>query len=227
MNLSSEYTEDIRSLSGKECTQERGTFYAKAIWPKAAAHRLHAVFHVFRGWQPDLSAGPGSQGRHPFLACLSGPGHQCRGAARCRSGGCGPGPGSGKAGRPGAPGVCPGLYDPDLPVHWPLPGHPTHCQHLLCHADPPGGHRGRAAAGVLGGVFCGGLSGGPAAGKAHPLAGQAAVPLPAGADPRSCLAAACCTPWQGSTAPPPRSIPLVPYYRAYCMATRPWTPWQP
>lgn len=31
-------------------------------------------------------------------------------------------------------------------------------------------------------------------------------------------------PWQGSTASPPRSIPLAPYYRAYCMATRPWTP---
>ena len=46
----------------------------------------------------------------------------------------------------------PGLYDPDLPVHWPLPGHPTHRQHLLCHAGPPGGHRGRAAAGILGGV---------------------------------------------------------------------------
>ena len=165
---------------------------------KAAADRVYPVFHVFRSRQPDLSAGPGSQGRHPFLACLSGPGHQCRGAARCRSGGCGPGPGSGKAGRPGAPGVCPGLYDPDLPVHWPLPGHPTHRQHLLCHAGPPGGHRGRAAAGILGGVLCSGLSGGPAAGKTHPLAGQAAVPLPAGADPGLV--------WRLPAAPPGRAV---------------------
>ena len=117
----------------------------------------------------------------------------------------------------------PGLYDPDLPVHWPLPGHPTHRQHLLCHAGPlvpPGpGCSWDTRVGVLAAAFLVALQpekltrwlgrllcpcllvlilvlfGGC---LLHPLAGQYGTP----------------TPEYTSGA----------VYRAYCMATRPWTP---
>ena len=69
MNLSSEYTEDIRFLPGRN-PHKRGEFFMQSYLPKAAAHRLHAV-SMFSGWQPDLSAGLGAKaGIHFWPAFL-------------------------------------------------------------------------------------------------------------------------------------------------------------
>ena len=102
MNLSSEYTEDIRSLPGRVHT--RGAL-CKSYRRKLLLASRPLISMFFGAGNHNLSAGPGGQGRHPFLACLSGPLQPSvpNGAAPVPGGGCGPGPGSGKAGRPGAP----------------------------------------------------------------------------------------------------------------------------
>lgn len=123
MNLSQSTLKISRSLSGKGAHKRGELFMQKLSGPKAAAHRLHAVFHVFGAgnliFPPDLGAKAGIHFWPAFLGlAISAVG------LPLPEWWLWPGPGSGKAGRPGAPGVCPGLYDPDLPVHWPLPGPP-------------------------------------------------------------------------------------------------------
>ena len=60
----------------------------------------------------------------------------------------------------------------------PVPCHSPHGQHLVPDAGAADRRRYRAAAGLLGAVFCSGLSGGAAAGKAYRLAGPHPLPLP-------------------------------------------------
>ena len=148
--------------------------------PQAVARRFYVVFHVFRGRQPDLPAR--SWRRDKLLARLSGACHQCRGSARGRGHRGGTGRRSGQVGRAGAPGIRTGIHDLDLPVHRAVSGYSAHRKYLLCHAYPAAGQQRRVAAGVLRAILWGSLSGGAAPGQAHPLAGQAALPLPAGSD---------------------------------------------
>ena len=56
--------------------------------------------------------------------------------------------------------------------------HSPHGKHLVPDAGAADRRRYRAAAGLLGAVFCSGLSGGAAAGKAYRLAGPHPLPLP-------------------------------------------------
>ena len=163
--------------------QERGdSIDASAQGPQAGACRFYVVFHVFRGGQPDLPARSGCKGRGKPLARLSGACYQRRRSAGCGGHRGGTGRRSGQAGRAGASGVRTGVHDFDLPVHRAVSGYSAHRKHLLCHAHPAAGQQCRASTGVLRAVLRRGLSGGVAPGQAHPLAGQTALPLPAGSD---------------------------------------------
>ena len=107
------------------------------------------------------------------MACLCGPCRQRRRPAHRRSHGGGPGGRSGQACRPGASGVRHGVHHSGVSFHRALPCHPPHRQYLLPDAGAADRRRYRAAA-----VFCSGLSGGTAAGKAHQLAGPHPLPQP-------------------------------------------------
>ena len=163
--------------------QERGDgIDTSAQGPQAAACRFYVVFHVFRGGQPDFPARFRCKGRGKLLVRLSGACYQRRGSARCGGHRGGTGRRSGQACRAGASGIRTGVHDFDLPVHRAVSGHSAHRKHLVCHAHPTAGQQRRAAAGVFRAVLRRGLSGGAAPGQAHPLVGQAALPLPAGSD---------------------------------------------
>ena len=182
---------------------------------KTAVDRVHPLFHVFRSRQPDLSALSGGTGRHPPLAGLCRVCRQRHRPAHCRRGGRSPGRGAAPAGRAGAPPVCAGLLHSGISLHWAMPRHPPHGQHLVCDAGAAGRGKHRAAVGLLPPVFCSGLSGGPAPGEADPAAGQNPLPRLAGPDP----AAVC-----GLSAPPGSSRLRHPDRRLH-RPTRPWTLW--
>lgn len=183
------------------------------------------LFSMFFGagnliFPPDLGAKAGHISGPAFLGLAI----QCRGAARCRSGGCGRAQGLEKlAGR-----VHPVFAQVFMILIYlsigPCLAIPRTASTSFAMLAPLVGTGAGLQLGYSVVFFAAAFLVALAAGKTHPLAGQAAVPLPAGADPGLVWRLPCCTPWQGSTASPPRSIPLVPYYRAYCMATRPWTP---
>lgn len=135
------------------------------------------------------------------------------------------GRGAAPAGRAGAPPVCAGLLHSGISLHWAMPRHPPHGQHLVCDAGAAGRGKHRAAVGLLPPVFCSGLSGGPAPGEADPAAGQNPLPRLAGPDP----AAVC-----GLSAPPGSSRLRHPDRRLHRPARRaghpgrlpgPWTLW--
>ena len=152
--------------------------YAEAFRQKSASGRLYTVFHVFWCRQSDLPAASGRTGRYQPLACLCGPCRQRRRPAHCGRGGCGTGRRSGQACRPGASGVRHGVHHSGVSFHRALPCHSPHGKHLVPDAGAADRRRYRAAAGLLGAVFCSGLSGGAAAGKAYRLAGPHPLPLP-------------------------------------------------
>ncbi len=72
--------------------------------------------------------------------------------------------------------------DIGLPVHRAVSGYSAHRKHLVCHADPAAGQHTGLQLGYsvlfFGAAFLVALQ----PGQAHPLAGQAALPLPAGSD---------------------------------------------
>ena len=111
---------------------------------KLAAPRVHPLFHVLRGREPDLSAPPWCASRGKPLARLCGVRRQRHRSAhhgRCRRGRRGR---AGSAGQPGPPEVCPRLCDFGLSLHRALPRHPPHGQHLVRDAGAAGWAAGAA-----------------------------------------------------------------------------------
>ena len=227
MNLSSEYTEDIRSLSGKGA-HKRGELFMQKLSGRKLLLIGFTLFSMFFGagnliFPPDLGAKAGIHFWPAFLGlAISAVGLPIAGVvAVARAQGL-----EKLAGR-----VHPVFAQVFMILIYlsigPCLAIPRTASTSFAMLTPLVGTGAGLQLGILGGVFCSGLSGCPAAGKAHPLAGQAAVPLPAGADFRSVWRLPAAPPGRAVRCPQPRSIPLVPYYRAYCMATRPWTPWQP